>query len=64
MSLLPKESIKVIAEMNCINLSDEVAHALAPDVEYRIREITQARGECWVLIASFYQSALASGLVP
>ena len=54
MSLLPKESIKVIAEMNCINLSDEVAHALAPDVEYRIREITQARGECWGSIAIFF----------
>jgi transcription initiation factor TFIID subunit 6 len=47
MSLLPKESIKVIAEMNGISLSDEVAHALAPDVEYRIREITQARGDAF-----------------
>ena len=41
MSLLPKETIKVIAEMNGFNLSDEIAQALAPDVEYRIREIIQ-----------------------
>jgi transcription initiation factor TFIID subunit 6 len=42
MSLLPKESIKVVAEAaGIIGMHDEIATALASDVEYRIREITQ-----------------------
>lgn len=42
MSLLPKESIKIISEAAGVNnLPDEVAAALASDVEYRIREIAQ-----------------------
>lgn len=42
MSLLPKESIKVIAESaGIIAMPDEIAGALASDVEYRIREIAQ-----------------------
>ena len=43
MSLLPRDSIKVIAESVGIeNLSNEVAVGLASDVEYRLREIIQA----------------------
>ncbi|KAL6057925.1 histone H4-like TAF Taf6, SAGA complex subunit [Balamuthia mandrillaris] len=42
MSLLPKDIIKVIAESVGIDdLKDEIAAAMAPDVEYRIREIAQ-----------------------
>lgn len=42
MSLLPRDSIKVIAESVGIeNLSNEVAVGLASDVEYRLREIIQ-----------------------
>jgi hypothetical protein len=42
MGLLPKDSIKIIAEaVGVTNLPDEVAAAMASDVEYRIREITQ-----------------------
>jgi TATA box binding protein associated factor (TAF) len=42
MSLLPKDSIKIISEaVGVTNLPDEVAAAMASDVEYRIREITQ-----------------------
>ena len=44
MGLLPKDSIKIIAEaVGVTNLPDEVAAAMASDVEYRIREITQVR---------------------
>ena len=39
---LPGESVKVIAQSVGIDaLSDEVARALAPDVEYRLREVIQ-----------------------
>ena len=41
MSSVPKETIEVIAQSLSINLSSEVANALAPDVEYRVREIMQ-----------------------
>jgi len=42
MSLLPKESIKVLAEAAGVtSLNDETAAALASDVEYRMREIMQ-----------------------
>ncbi|GAM24067.1 hypothetical protein SAMD00019534_072420, partial [Acytostelium subglobosum LB1] len=42
MSVLPKETIKVIAEcVGLSNLNDEIATQLASDVEYRIREIAQ-----------------------
>lgn len=42
MSIVPKEAIEVIAQSIGINnLSPEVALALAPDVEYRVREIMQ-----------------------
>lgn len=42
MSIVPKETIEVIAQsVGICNLSSDVAQALAPDVEYRIREIMQ-----------------------
>jgi len=42
MSLLPRDSIKVIAESVGIeNLNNDVATGLASDVEYRLREIIQ-----------------------
>jgi len=42
MSVIPKDSIKVIAEMVGVpNLSDDVSSSMAPDVEYRMREIVQ-----------------------
>lgn len=45
MSIVPKETIEVIAQSIGIpNLSPEVALALAPDVEYRLREIIQVSG--------------------
>eukprot|EP00697_Spironema_sp_BW2_P003425 gnl/Spiro4/14570_TR7852_c0_g1_i1.p1 gnl/Spiro4/14570_TR7852_c0_g1~~gnl/Spiro4/14570_TR7852_c0_g1_i1.p1 ORF type:complete len:564 (-),score=137.22 gnl/Spiro4/14570_TR7852_c0_g1_i1:8-1639(-) len=43
MSVLRHDSIKVIAEsIGLPNLSNELAGAMAPDVEYRMREIIQA----------------------
>lgn len=42
MSIVPKETIEVIAQSIGINnLSPDVSLALAPDVEYRMREIMQ-----------------------
>lgn len=42
MSIVPKENIEVIAQSIGINnLSSDVALALAPDTEYRMREIMQ-----------------------
>lgn len=42
MSVVPKEAVEVIAQSIGINnLSPDVALALAPDVEYRVREIMQ-----------------------
>lgn len=42
MSAVPKENIEVIAQCVGINnLSPDVALAVAPDVEYRLREIMQ-----------------------
>lgn len=47
MSILPKETIEVIAQSIGINnLSQDVAQALAPDVEYRLREIMQEAIKC------------------
>ncbi|XP_020534496.1 transcription initiation factor TFIID subunit 6 isoform X2 [Jatropha curcas] len=43
MSIVPKEAIEVIAQsIGITNLSPDVALALAPDVEYRVREIMQS----------------------
>ncbi|XP_022135619.1 transcription initiation factor TFIID subunit 6 [Momordica charantia] len=47
MSIVPKENIEVIAQ--CIginNLSPDVALAVAPDVEYRLREVMQEAIKC------------------
>lgn len=42
MSIVPKENIEVIAQSIGINnFSSDAALALAPDVEYRLREIMQ-----------------------
>ncbi|XP_050247876.1 transcription initiation factor TFIID subunit 6 isoform X2 [Quercus robur] len=47
MSIVPKETIEVIAQSIGINnLSPDVALALAPDVEYRMREIMQEAVKC------------------
>ncbi|KDP30842.1 hypothetical protein JCGZ_13785 [Jatropha curcas] len=47
MSIVPKETIQVIAQSIGINnLNDDVALALAPDVEYRMREIMQEAIKC------------------
>uniref|UniRef100_A0A2P2JHP0 TATA box binding protein associated factor (TAF) histone-like fold domain-containing protein n=1 Tax=Rhizophora mucronata TaxID=61149 RepID=A0A2P2JHP0_RHIMU len=47
MSIVPKETIEVIAQSIGINnLSSDAALALAPDVEYRIREIMQEAIKC------------------
>ena len=44
MSIVPKETIEVIAQSVGIpSLGADVAAALAPDVEYRLREIMQVR---------------------
>lgn len=42
MSIVPKETVEVIAQSIGINnLTPDAALALAPDVEYRMREIMQ-----------------------
>lgn len=47
MSIVPKETIEVIAQsIGISNLSADVAMALAPDVEYRLREIMQEAIKC------------------
>uniref|UniRef100_A0A0R0J477 TATA box binding protein associated factor (TAF) histone-like fold domain-containing protein n=1 Tax=Glycine max TaxID=3847 RepID=A0A0R0J477_SOYBN len=47
MSFVPKETIEVIAQsIGITNLSPDVALALAPDLEYRIREIMQESVKC------------------
>lgn len=47
MSVVPKEAIEVIAQsIGITNLSPDVASALAPDVEYRVREIMQEAIKC------------------
>lgn len=47
MSIVPKENIEVIAQSIGINnLSSDVALSLAPDVEYRLREIMQEAVKC------------------
>jgi hypothetical protein len=44
MSIVPKETIEVIAQSVGIpTLPADVSAALAPDVEYRLREIMQVR---------------------
>lgn len=66
MSVVPKETIEVIAQSIGINnLSPDVALALAPDVEYRMREIMQEAIKCMrhsrrtILTADDVDSALS-----
>ncbi|WOL19220.1 transcription initiation factor TFIID subunit 6 isoform X1 [Canna indica] len=66
MSTVPKETIEVIAQSIGIpNLSPDVALALAPDVEYRLREIMQEAIKCMrhskrtILTAEDVDSALS-----
>lgn len=43
MSVYPKDSVKDVAEtLGIVNLRDNVAVALAADIEYRIRDIAQS----------------------
>ncbi|KAL8189653.1 hypothetical protein R6Q57_029219 [Mikania cordata] len=47
MSIVPKETIEVIAQsLGINNFSPDAAFALAPDVEYRMREIIQEGIKC------------------
>lgn len=47
MSIVPKDTIHVIAQtIGITNLHDDVAKELAPDVEYRMREIMQEAVKC------------------
>ncbi|KAL0399168.1 UNVERIFIED_CONTAM: Transcription initiation factor TFIID subunit [Sesamum radiatum] len=47
MSIVPKETIEVIAQsIGITNLSPDVLPALAADVEYRVREIMQEAIKC------------------
>ncbi|XP_042520999.1 transcription initiation factor TFIID subunit 6 isoform X1 [Macadamia integrifolia] len=66
MSIVPKETIEVIAQSIGINnLSPDVTLALAPDVEYRLREIMQEAIKCMrhskrtILTADDVDSALS-----
>ncbi|KAF8730402.1 hypothetical protein HU200_016979 [Digitaria exilis] len=66
MSIVPKETIEVIAQSVGIpSLGPDVATALAPDVEYRLREIMQESIKCMrhakrtVLTADDVESALS-----
>lgn len=47
MSIIQPDSIKAIAHsIDLPRLSDEAAKTLAPDVEYRLREVVQVRLQC------------------
>lgn len=47
MSIVPKETVEVIAQsIGISNFSTDAALALAPDVEYRIREVMQEAIKC------------------
>nr|CAB3473208.1 unnamed protein product [Digitaria exilis] len=66
MSIVPKETVEVIAQSVGIpSLGPDVAAALAPDVEYRLREIMQESIKCMrhakrtVLTADDVESALS-----
>ena len=46
-SVYPKDSVKDVAEsLGIINLRDNIATALATDIEYRIRDIVQSASKC------------------
>ncbi|KAI8970518.1 hypothetical protein BDB01DRAFT_815101 [Pilobolus umbonatus] len=50
MSVFPKETIKNIGEsLGIVHLKDEVATALAQDVEYRVHELIQVNNTTWTI---------------
>ena len=52
MSLIPKQTVQIIAQGTGIShLGEDVAAALAPDAEYRMREIIQVSGSHFVASA-------------
>lgn len=54
MSNVPKEAIEVVAQsIGITNLSPDVALALAPDVEYRVREIMQVSFKFFFFLNKF-----------
>ncbi|KAM0863742.1 hypothetical protein ACQ4PT_044383 [Festuca glaucescens] len=66
MSIVPKETIEVIAQsVGISNLPADVSAALAPDAEYRLRELMQEAIKCTrhakrtVLTANDVDSALS-----
>jgi hypothetical protein len=60
MSIVPKDTIHVIAQsIGISNLQDDVAAALAPDVEYRMREIMQV-GVCVSCFLTIFYSPMPS----
>lgn len=59
MSIVQKETIEVIAQSIGINnLSPDVALALAPDVEYRVREIMQVKNTNFSTLHLYFISVL------
>lgn len=59
MSIVPKETIEVIAQSIGINnLSPDVALSMAPEVEYRMREIMQVIFYCSESLCVFVQTLL------
>ena len=55
MSIVPKETIEVIAQsIGISNFSPDVAPALATDVEYRVREIMQVATQFVRLLSNLY----------
>lgn len=62
MSIVPKETVEVIAQSVGINnLSTDAALALAPDVEYRMREIMQVS---FKFLLALYLVFIYMGLFP
>jgi transcription initiation factor TFIID subunit 6 len=63
MSIVPKDTIHVIAQsIGISNLQDDVAAALAPDVEYRMREIMQVG--CAFHVFSQFSTPLCPSMQP
>ena len=54
MSLIPKQTVQIIAQgIGISHLGEDVAAALAPDAEYRMREIIQVSVDTWPHLLSF-----------
>jgi hypothetical protein len=62
MSMLPSESIQVIAEAAGVTLRPEVASDLAPEVEYRTRQIIQV-SNCFPTIQRSVKRVVYIGLL-